>query len=125
MKFRLITILLVIILSVVAVSVVAANNSAQTEAQLVNAGWLCGPPAGPPGHCFPPGTANRGAPARTIQVKVFDEAGDFLGTEILWHIDIYGGQPCPQDALLDLNAETGGEFPYIGCHRYPELTGGA
>jgi hypothetical protein len=122
MKFRLVTILLVIILSVVAVSVVAANDSSHTQAQLESAGWLCDEPAG---HCFPPGTANRKAPARTIQVKVFDEAGDFLGTEILWHIDIYGGQPCPQDDLLDLNAETGGGFPYIGCHRYPELTGGA
>jgi hypothetical protein len=58
----------------------------------------------------------------TIQVKVFDEAGHFKGTEILWHIDIYRGQPCPQDAILDLNTLTGGELPYLGCHRYPELT---
>ena len=123
MKFRLVTILLVIILSVVAVSVVAANNSSHSQDQLVNAGWLCGPPAAPPGHCFPPGMDKR-ASARTIQVKVFDEAGDFLGTEILWHKDIYAGQPCPQDALLDLE-EGEHPIPYWGCHRYPEVTGGA
>jgi hypothetical protein len=58
---------------------------------------------------------------RTIQVKVFDEDGHFLGTEILWHKDIYAGQPCPQDALLDLE-EAG--LPYWACHRYPEVTGG-
>jgi hypothetical protein len=119
MKFRLLSILLVIILSAVAVSIVAAHDNTHTQAQLENAGWLCGEPAG---HCFPPGKGNTSAPARTIQVKVFDEAGHFKGTEILWHVDIYQGQPCPQDAILDLNAESGGAFPYIGCHRYPELT---
>ena len=119
MKLRLLTILLVIILSAVAVSVVAAHDNTHTQTQLENAGWAC--PTEPAGHCFPPGMDKR-ASARTIQVKVFDEAGHFLGTEILWNVSIYHDQPCPQDALLDLNEDSGGAFPYIGCHRYPELT---
>ena len=124
MKVRFIVIFLVLMLSVVAVSVAAAKDGSHTQDQLVDAGWVCGPPLGPPGHCFPPGTANRTPPARTLQVKVFNPEGEFLGTEILWHVDIYSGQPCPQDALLDLNTISGGVIPYIACHRYPELTGG-
>ena len=120
MKFRLVTILLVIILSVVAVSIVAADGKPHTQAQLENAGWICGAPAAPPGHCFTPGTDKR-ASARTIPVKVFDEAGHFEGTEILWNKNIYAGQPCPQDVLLDLEEIAG--IPYWGCHRYPDVTG--
>jgi hypothetical protein len=82
-----------------------------SEAQLANAGWVCGPPAGPPGHCFPPGEVF-GSP--TITVMVF-EGGHFAGTEILWRADIYAGQPCPLDEVLDLSGEG---LPYFACHHF-------
>ena len=48
-----------------------------------------------------------------MNVKVFDYNGTFLGTEQLWSVDVYAGQPCPQDHLIDL-----GDF--IACHRYSD-----
>lgn len=61
-------------------------------------------------HCFDPGDAHSNNSA-SINVKVFDDKGALLGTEQLWRADLYAGQPCPQDELIDL-----GDF--IACHHY-------
>jgi hypothetical protein len=74
-----------------------------------NAGWQCADIAGA-WHCFDPGDMHSQNSA-TVNVKVYDYDGSFLGTEQLWRADLYAGQPCPQDHLIDLGA-------YIACHHY-------
>jgi hypothetical protein len=71
-------------------------------------------PAGYPAtpHCVNPGTLNSNNQA-TLSVLVFDNDGNFLGTEILWMAHIYNGQPCPQDEILDLG------FAFA-CHHYAQ-----
>jgi hypothetical protein len=77
----------------------------------MQAGWTCGDIAGAM-HCFDPGDAhsNNGA---TVNVKVYDYDGSYLGTEQLWLVNTYSGQPCPQDELLDLGFA-------IACHHYSQ-----
>jgi hypothetical protein len=90
-----------------------ANNGKLSMNQLENSGWLCfpaGEPATP--HCVNPGTFKSNNQA-TMSVLVFDNDGNFLGTEILWMAHIYNGQPCPQDEILDLG------FAFA-CHHYAQ-----
>ena len=77
----------------------------------MNAGWACADIAGAM-HCFDPGDGASKNPS-SVNVKVFDYDGTFLGTEHLWSVDVYAGQPCPQDHLINL-----GDF--IACHRYSD-----
>jgi hypothetical protein len=84
-----------------------AGDSALDRA--IRAGWTCVPIEGD-FHCFDPGDS-RSNNSASINVKVFEADGHFLGTEQLWRADLYAGQPCPQDQLIDLGA-------YIACHRY-------
>ena len=88
---------------------VLASGTALDRAE--KAGWQCADIAGAM-HCFDPGDGSSKNSA-SINVKVYDYAGTFLGTEQLWRADLYAGQPCPQDHLLDLGA-------YIACHRYSD-----
>jgi len=78
----------------------------------MNAGFFCADLAGAM-HCFDPGDA-RSKNTASINVRVFDYDGSFEGTEQLWRADLYAGQPCPQDHLIDLRPE----MPYIACHHY-------
>lgn len=77
--------------------------------KLLTAGWHCEDIAGAY-HCFDPGDGHS-ANSASINVSVFDYDGHFEGTEQLWRADLYAGQPCPQDALIDLGF-------YIACHHY-------
>jgi hypothetical protein len=86
-----------------------ANQGTPSMSNLENRGWICEDIAGDY-HCFNPAFLNN-KNTSTIQVMVFNYDGKFLGTEILWSVDIYAGQPCPQDQLLFLG-------PYVACHRY-------
>ncbi len=58
------------------------------------------------------------AGAPSIPVRVFDSNGAFLGTELLLRADLYAGQPCPRDVVLDLQQLAG--IPYYACHHYPQ-----
>jgi hypothetical protein len=88
-----------------------ANQGSPSMTNLENRGWDCPIIAGDY-HCFNPGLSKSNNTS-TIQVMVFNLDGKFLGTEILWSVDIYAGQPCPQDQLLFLG-------PYVACHRYQQ-----
>jgi len=94
------------LLVMVPVSALAGGTALE---RTINAGWQCGDIAGAM-HCFDPGDAHSSNSA-SVNVKVYDYDGNFLGTEHLWSADLYSGQPCLQDALIDL-----GE--YIACHHY-------
>jgi hypothetical protein len=86
-----------------------ANNGQVSIDRLLQRGWQCIPIEGEP-HCFDPGDGQSNNQA-TINVMVFGADGEFRGTEILWSPDIYAGQPCPQDQILDLG------FAFA-CHHY-------
>ncbi len=115
MKIKLIAMVIALMVLMVAVSVAAAHDNTHTQGQLEDAGWTCGPPFAPPGHCFPPRATVNNA---NITVKVFDEAGHFLGTEILWRADLYAEQGCPQDSILALDLNEDGIIDFYACHRY-------
>jgi hypothetical protein len=60
-----------------------------------------------------------------MSVRVFDTEevsateAEFLGTELLIHVDLYHEQPCPQDELTEYEdlRETAG-LPYYACHHF-------
>ncbi len=95
--------------------VAAADARGVSPEKLQNAGWECfDNPLGT--HCTQGGLdAVFAGEANTIHVMVFDlEDGEFLGTELLVHDDVFNDQPCPQD---------GGEYfqvtpVYWACHHY-------
>jgi hypothetical protein len=88
-----------------------ANQGQPSISTLTSRGWQCHDIAGA-FHCFDPGDANSNN-ASSMNVMVFSYAGKFLGTEMLWSAQTYGGQPCPQDFLIDLGA-------FVACHRYAQ-----
>ena len=92
----------------VPVSVLAAATALD---RTLNAGWDCSDIAGAI-HCFDPGDAHS-SNAASVNVRVFDYDGSRLGTEQLWNADLYAGQPCPQDALINLGT-------LIACHHYAQ-----
>jgi hypothetical protein len=98
--------LLVALLLAIPATVLAGGTALE---RTMRAGWSCADISGAM-HCFDPGDG-RSKNTASINVKVFDYDGSFLGTEQLWRSDLYAGQPCPQDKLIDLGA-------YIACHRY-------
>lgn len=79
--------------------------------RMVQAGWTCSDIAGAM-HCFDRGDAQSNNSA-TVNVKVYDYDGSFLGTEQLWLVNTYSGQPCPQSELLNLGFA-------IACHHYSQ-----
>jgi hypothetical protein len=96
-----------------------ASSSGHTAEQLMNAGWECVTPPGDNVHCTKAieelGTAPR------VTFRVFHVVtGEFLGTEMLVHVDVFKGEPCPTDPpsqeYTDLRPILG--LPYFACHRY-------
>jgi hypothetical protein len=64
-------------------------------------------------------------------VRVFDtqdanaSEAEFLGTELLIHVDLYNGQPCPQlnrpggePILYEDLRQTPAPLPYFACHHF-------
>ena len=98
--------LLVLLLLALPVTALAGGTALD---RTIRAGWACVNIEGD-FHCFDPGDG-RSKNTSTINVKVFDGEGTFLGTEQLWRADLYAGQPCPQDHLIDLGL-------YLACHHY-------
>lgn len=107
----------------------AALAGGVNPAQLSRAGWYCFN-AGPNMwvHCIEPGA---GASPVTVSVRVFDtqavnaSEADFLGTELLIHVDYYNEQPCPQltepggeRVLYEDLRETPEPLPYYACHHF-------
>lgn len=74
-----------------------------------NAGWVCGDIAGAM-HCFDPGDG-ASSNVKTVNVKVYTYAGEFLGTEQIWVKPVDGPRQCPQDNLLDIGFG-------LACHHY-------
>jgi hypothetical protein len=128
MKVRILTLVIALI---VGASVVTAAAAAQgiNPAQLGEAGWTCFN-AGPNNwvHCIQPGAD---ASPATISVRVFDtqdasaSQAEFLGTELLIHVDLYNGQPCPQlngpagePVLYEDLRQTPAPLPYFACHHF-------
>jgi hypothetical protein len=112
MKKTLLTVLVAALLLAVVFAVpgnALANNGKISPDRLIERGWTCIDIAGEP-HCFDPGDM-RSKNSSTVNVMVFNAEGKFLGTEILWSVDLYAGQPCPQDQILFLG------FAYA-CHHY-------
>jgi len=113
MKKTLATLLMVLVLLAVPVTALAGSKGPDIDS-LTGAGWSCEPIGGEP-HCFDPGDGKARNTA-SINVLVFDAAGNFEGTEILWIVgkapyDVLAERPCPQDMLLDLG------FAFA-CHHY-------
>lgn len=101
-------------LVLMAIPLIASAHEAPLE-QAIIAGWNCQDIAGAM-HCFDPGDAHS-ANRASVNVKVFDyeaDGGGFQGTEQLWSVDHYAGQPCPQSELLDLRPA----LPFMACHHY-------
>jgi len=104
-KILSITLLTLLLLAIPATALAGGTALDRT----VQAGWTCADVAGAM-HCFDPGDG-RSNNSASVNVKVYDYDGTFLGTEQLWRVDLYAGQPCPQDHLIDLGM-------YIACHHY-------
>jgi hypothetical protein len=75
----------------------------------IAAGWNCADIAGAM-HCFDPGDV-RSSNAKSVNVKVYDYAGAFLGTEQIWTFPMSGPRQCPQDQLLNVGFG-------LACHHY-------
>jgi hypothetical protein len=122
MRVRVLALLITLIV-LASLATTAALAKGVNPAQLGQAGWNCFN-AGPNNwvHCTQPGA---GASPATMSVRVFDTEevsateAEFLGTELLIHVDLYHGQPCPQDELGEYEdlRETAG-LPYYACHHF-------
>ena len=106
MKKLLMTLLLAALLLALPATVFASGTPLD---RTINAGWTCDYIAGA-WHCFDPGDGHS-KNTSSVNVKVYDYDGSFLGTEQIWSKNVYAGQPCPQDELIDLG------FGWA-CHRY-------
>ena len=85
--------------------------------RLVEKGWVCGGDSETEFHCFDPGDG-KSKNTSSVNVRIFAGDGKFSGTEILWSVDKYAGQPCPQDQILDLRDILG--IPFMACHHYSQ-----
>jgi len=111
MKKLLYTLLLVSLLAVIPVAALANEGKPSME-RLEDRGWTCAEIG--EWHCFNP-AFGKSKNTSSITVNVFELDGKFLGTEVLWSVDTYAGQPCPQDQILtpeDIH------IPYYACHHY-------
>lgn len=90
-----------------------------SPAQLEKAGWGCLEVFGAI-HCAPPGMLERIGTATSIPFLVFSTEGEFLGTEIILHDDVFAGQPCPSDPPGEWThlPDVGLDIPYWACHHY-------
>lgn len=102
-----------------AIATAAGSSGGHTADQLLNAGWECVTPPGDNVHC----TQELAALGRDDRVtfRVFNvNTGEFLGTEMLVHEDVFKGQPCPTDPPSRQYTYLGPilGLPYYACHRY-------
>jgi hypothetical protein len=100
----------------------AAGGAGGTMPQAQAAGWDCNPHVliGGYYHCAPPGKASVadlivGTDVSSIVLRVFTPDGTFAGIETLLRADLYAGQPCPQDSLVQWDFLP---FGYYACHHF-------
>lgn len=93
--------------------------------RLDDAGWLCFGHTTAAIHCLPDGGAVFSGEAMTSIILTWGtDTGEFWGTELLVHEDIYNGQPCPQDEVGGETTtyiplpELGLQLPYLVCHHF-------
>jgi len=109
-------------LAVSLVASAAATAQGVNPEQLTQAGWTC---FRDPTHartvCLNPGHPRPAVPAdpdgqESLQDKIFDLDGNYLGTAHAIRADLYHGQPCPQ-----MGRDSYYFIPFIGyyaCERF-------
>ncbi len=109
----------------VALSAGPAAAAGPDPERLEQAGWFCFGHGAPALHCVPDGEALLTGEAATSSVLSWGtETGEFWGTELLIHEDLYNGQPCPQDEVDGEPGEyihvtdLGNPLPYYVCHHF-------
>ncbi|MGQ0601739.1 MAG: hypothetical protein ACT4QE_08595 [Anaerolineales bacterium] len=121
MRRIIVTITIIFLITLLVRPVEAQGNS---PSQLAQAGWLCLSFGDLGVHCMPPGAF---VSSETVTARVFDTTdpaaleAPFLGTALFIQVDLYNGQPCPQQGLdqftpLDFTGD--GVTDYYGCWRY-------
>ncbi len=100
----------------------AAGGAGSAMFQAQAAGWDCNPQVliGGYYHCAPPGKPSvadmiAGTDVSSIVLRVFMPDGTFAGTELLLRADLYAGQGCPQDSLVQWDLLP---FGYYACHHF-------
>ncbi len=100
----------------------ATGAQGGTMSQAQAAGWDCNPQVliGGYYHCAPPGKPSvadliAGTDVSSIVLRVFTPDGTFAGTELLLRADLYAGQGCPQDSLVQWDLLP---FGYYACHHF-------
>lgn len=101
---------------------VSANGDVSPE-KLEKAGWTCISPDPRAVHCIKDIEAVFAGEARSATLMSFDaETGEFWGTELALHQDLYNGQPCPLDEVHGgdgsyVNVSDRG-LAYFVCHHF-------
>ena len=117
------------VLAVLLAGVAQGNPSGRTDMEQAKAaGWDCNPEvpiAGPYLHCAPPGKPSvadivtpPGSTVPSIELRVFNLDGSFAGIESLIRADLYQGQRCPQDDLVEWGLLDLPGADYRACHRF-------
>lgn len=118
----------VVIMTIAALSMAIAGPAAgkgPDPDRLANAGWFCFGHTTAAIHCLPDSDAVFSGEANSSVILTWGtETGEFWGTELLVHEDLYNGQPCPQDlvngepsAYIHL-PDLGLTLPYFVCHHF-------
>lgn len=109
----------------VALSTGPAAAAGPDPDRLEQAGWFCFGHDAAAFHCVPDGEALLSGETATSTVLSWSgETGEFWGTELLIHEDLYNGQPCPQDEVDGEPGEyihvtdLGDPLPYFVCHHF-------
>lgn len=105
--------------------VLAAGARGPDPERLEDAGWFCFGHGGPATHCLPDGDSVFAGEANSSLIMTWgNDTGEFWGTELLVHEDLYNGQPCPQDLVEGEPTsyihvtELGLPLPYFVCHHF-------
>lgn len=111
-------------LSVAMIAAPAAGRGPDPD-RLAQAGWFCFGHEAPATHCLPDGDAVFSGEAASSLIMTWGTAtGEFWGTELLIHEDLYKGQPCPQDLVDGVPStyihltDLGLPLPYFVCHHF-------
>lgn len=93
--------------------------------RLAQAGWFCFGHDAAAIHCMPDGEAVETGQAKSSLIMTWGTAtGEFWGTELLIHEDLYNDQPCPQDLVNGERStyiplkDLGLPLPYVVCHHF-------
>lgn len=126
---RRLVIISAVALLVAMISTPAAGSGPDPD-RLAQAGWFCFGHEDPAIHCLPNGGDGvfSGEAASSLIMTWGTATGEFWGTELLIHEDLYNGQPCPQDSLDQLGdgepgayihlSDLGLPLPYFVCHHF-------